>query len=70
MATSAPSAASRSAMALPIPLAAPVTTATFLSMLLMGTYLLVGASSGWEVEAGVSTWRCLGCSPDAASAGA
>jgi hypothetical protein len=47
MATSAPSAASRSAMALPIPLAAPVTTATFLSMLLMGTYLLVGASSGW-----------------------
>ena len=47
MATSAPSAASRSAMALPIPLAAPVTTASFLSMLLMGTYLLVGASSGW-----------------------
>ena len=47
MATSAPSAASRTAMALPIPLAAPVTTATFLSMLLMGTYLLVGASSGW-----------------------
>jgi hypothetical protein len=47
MATFAPSAASRSAMALPIPLAAPVTTATFLSMLLMGTYLLVGASSGW-----------------------
>jgi hypothetical protein len=24
-----------------------VTTASFLSMLLMGTYLLVGASSGW-----------------------
>ena len=47
MATSAPSAASQSAMALPIPLAAPVTTASFLSMLLMGTYLLVGASSGW-----------------------
>jgi hypothetical protein len=47
MATSAPSAASRSAMALPIPLAPPVTTATFLSMLLIGTYLLVGASSGW-----------------------
>jgi hypothetical protein len=47
MATSALSAASRSAMALPIPLAAPVTTASFLSMLLMGTYLLVGASSGW-----------------------
>ena len=47
MARSAPSAASRSAMALPIPLAAPVTTASFLSMLLMGTYLLVGASSGW-----------------------
>jgi len=47
MATSAPSAASRSAMALLIPLAAPVTTASFLSMLLMGTYLLVGASSGW-----------------------
>jgi hypothetical protein len=30
-----------------LPLAAPATTASFLSMLLMGTYLLVGASSGW-----------------------